>query len=283
MQLRSLLFLILLLPVILRAQVKNSENILFKTQGTIMMAVKAKDGIIIVADSRIAYKSSLSNDVLAYRDGLPKIFQLKKFAIAVAGDFSDGEFFIRKIINDFDDSKPSYRTPEECLFKFGLFTKEQYPAYFKKLDSNILICAGYCPEQSIAVLVNNKTYTVAPETWASNVVNEMDSLHLFNPPPNASSKQLADLADSAMSAYIQIFHKENEMGGLFSVLKISFDNSQRWLRNDFTGNDFLTECDAARALFYKKINLRYTSDKNKELLREMNKVIKERCALAKAH
>src|ERR1022692_891803 len=165
MRLKSLFILTCLLPVISNAQLKNSMNILFKTQGTVMMAVKAKDGIIIVADSRIAYKSSLSNDVLAYRDGLPKIFLLKKFTIAVAGDFSDGEFFIRKIIADFDNSKPTYRTPEECLFKFGLFTKEQYPAYFKKLDSNILLCAGYCPEQSIAVLENNRTYTVAPKTW----------------------------------------------------------------------------------------------------------------------
>ncbi|HXB43518.1 MAG TPA: hypothetical protein VNV85_05650 [Puia sp.] len=283
MPLKSVFILVWLSPAFLVAQVKNSENIFFKTQGTIMMAIKAKDGIIIVADSRVAYTSSLSNDVLAYHDGLPKIYPLKKFAIAVAGDFSDGEFFIRRIISDFDDSKPSYRTPEECLFKFGLFTKEKYPAYFTKLDSNILICAGYCPEQCIAVLVNNKTYTVAPKSWASNVDYEMDSLHLFNPPPNGTSKQLADLAESAMAEYIKIFHKENEMGGLFSVLKISFDNSTRWSKNDFTGNDFFTECEAARAIFTDKIRLVYTTEKNKELLREMIKVMRKRCAMAKSH
>jgi hypothetical protein len=281
MKLRSLLFLTLLLPVFLKAQVKNSQNIFFKTQGAIMMAVKAKDGIIMIADSRLAYKSSLSNDVLAYQDGLPKIFPLKKFAIAVAGDFSDGEFFIRKIIADFDASKQTYRTPEECLFKFGLFTKEKYPAYFKKLDSNILLCAGYCPEQSIGILANNKTYTIAPKIWASNVYWEMDSLHLFNPPQNASSKQLIDSAELAMTEYIKIFHKENEMGGLFSVLKINLDNSQRWIQNDFSGNDFLTECELARAIFNKKVKLHYSSDKNKDLMHDMDRTIKERCSLKK--
>jgi hypothetical protein len=244
-----------------------------------MMAVKAKDGIIIVADSRLAYKSSLSNEVLAYQDGLPKIYPLKKFAIAVAGDFSDGEFLIKKIIADFDASKSTYRTPEECLFKFGLFTKEKYPAYFKKLDSSILLCAGYCPEQSIGILANNKTYTIAPKTWASNVYWDMDSLHLFDPPKNAGSKQLAELAETAMTEYIKIFHKEEEMGGLFSVLKINLDNSQRFLSNDFTGNDYLTECEAARAIFNKKVKLHYTSDKNKELMYEMNKTIKARCSV----
>ncbi len=279
MQLKAIFFLSLFLPGSLHAQSKDSVNIFFKTRGTIMIAAIANDGIVIIADSRIAYKSSLSNDILAYRDGFPKIFPLKKFAIAVSGDFSDGEFFIRKILNDFDDSKPSYRTPEECLFKFGLFTKEKYPAYFKKLDSSILICAGYCPEQSISILANNKTYTIAPKTWASNAYLEIDSLHLFAPSKNSSSRKLADMAESAMEKFIKIYHKENEMGGLFSVLKINFDNSYKWLKNDFIGNDYLTECEEARAAFNKKINLHYTSDTNKDLLREMNKVIKKRCSL----
>lgn len=281
MRLKSLFILTCLWTVFSEAQVKNNQNIFFKTKGTIMMAVKAKDGIIMIADSRLAYKSSLSDEVLAYQDGLPKIFPLKKFAIAVAGDFSDGEFFIRKIITDFDGSKQTYRTPEECLFKFGLFTKEKYPAYFKKLDSNILLCAGYCPEQSIGILANNKTYTIAPKTWASNVYWEMDSLHLFNSSQNTSSRQLIDSAESAMTAYIKIFHKENEMGGLFSVLKINLDNSQRWVQNDFSGNDYLTECELARAIFNKKVKLHYTSDRNKDLLHDMNKTIKERCSLKK--
>lgn len=283
MRLKSLLFLALLLPVFLNAQVKDSVNTLFKTQGTIMMAVKAKDGIIIVTDSRLTYRSTQDNAILAYRDGLPKVFLLKKFAIAVAGDFSDGEALIKKIISNFDNSHPSYRTPEECLYKFGLFTKTKYPAYFKELDSNFLICVGYCPEQSIGILVKNKTYTITPKTWASNVYWEMDSLHLFVPPQGSTSKQLAGMAESAMKEYIKTFHKENEMGGLFSVLKVSPDNSYRWEQNDFSGNDYLTECEAARALFNKKIKLEYTSDNNKKLIHEMNRKIRERCSLLKLH
>jgi hypothetical protein len=283
MRLKSLLLLALLFPVFLNAQSKDSVNTLFKTQGTIMMAVKAKDGIIIVTDSRLTYKSTQDDAIIAYQDGQPKIFPLKKFAIALAGDFSDGTFLIKKIITDFDDSKPAYRTPEECLYKFGLFTKAKYPAYFKELDRNILICAGYCPEQSIGILVKNKTYTITPKTWASNAFWEMDSLHLFNPPQGSTSKQLAGLAESAMKEYIKIFHKENEMGGLFSVLKINLDNSYRWEQNDFSGNDYLTECEAARAFFNKKMKLEYTSDSNKKLMHEMNKTIRERCSLLKLH
>jgi hypothetical protein len=229
------------------------------------------------------YRSAQDNAILAYQDGLPKVFPLKKFVIAVSGDFSDGEMFVKKIIADFDNSKPSYRTPEECLYKFGLFTKTKYPAYFKDLDSNILICAGYCPEQSIGILVKNKTYTITPKIWASNVFFEMDSLHLFIPPQGSNSKQLAGMAESAMKEYIKTFHKENEMGGLFSVLKINADNSYRWQQNDFSSNDYLTECEAARALFNKKIKLEYTSDSNKKLIHEMNRRIRERCSLIKSH
>jgi hypothetical protein len=265
------------------AQVKDSVNNFFKTQGAIIMAVKAKDGIIVVADSRMAYKSSQNGELLAYQDGLPKIYPLKKFAIAITGDFSDGEFLIKKIVTDFDNSSPSYRTPEECIYKFGVFAKQKYPGYFKSLTDNILLCAGYDPEQMIAILLNGKTYPITQDTWASNAFMEIDSLHLFSISKDAGSKKAADSAINAMKQYIKIFHKENELGGLFSVLKISLDNSWRWERNDFSGNDYLTECEAARALFNKKFSLHYTSDKNKRIMQDFNKAIRSKCELLKRY
>ena len=82
--------------------------------GAVIMAVKAKDGIVMVCDSRLAYRSKQNNQLLAYQDGVPKIFPLKKFAIGITGDFSDGTSLIKKIVTDFDKSNPTYRTPEEC-------------------------------------------------------------------------------------------------------------------------------------------------------------------------
>lgn len=241
------------------------------------MAVKASDGIVLVADSRLAYKSAESNEVLAYQDGVPKIYPLKKFAIAVAGDFTDGETLMKKVMTDFDDSKPLYRTPEECLYKFGVFIKEKYPGYFKNIKNDFLICAGYAPEQMIAILYNGKTYPITQDPWASNAFLEIDSLHLFNLQKFANSKQASASAVSAMEGYIKAFHKEKEMGGLFSVLKINLNNSWNWQKNDFTGNDYATECEAAKAFFNKKFSLEYISDKNKKLMQEFNKAIRKKC------
>ena len=192
MKFKIILFLFFVLPVFIHAQSADSINVFYKTKGGIMMAIKAKDGIIIVADSRMPFRLSSSNDVLAYQDGQPKIFALKKFAIAIAGDFSDGNIFVKKIVADFSKSNPVYNTPEECLYRFGLFIKAKYPKYFKKLNNNIIIAAGYCPEQTISILINNTTHTIRNKDWSSNVSAQIDSLHLYSASKNNTSKRLAD-------------------------------------------------------------------------------------------
>jgi hypothetical protein len=277
MRFHYLLFLVTLGPLIALSQSRDIINTFFKQNGAVIMAVKAMDGIILVADSRMPYKSVQTGEMLAYQDGLPKIYPLKKFAIAVSGDFSDGTTFIKKMIADFDNSKPTYRTPEECLYKFGLFTKDKYPEYFKNITRNILICAGYGPEQMIAILLNGKTYSITQDTWASNVFWEIDSLHLFSIPRDVSTRQAAVLASASLTQYIKAVHRENELGGLFSVLKIGSDNSWRWLKNDFTGNDVATECESIRDLFEKKTSLSYSSDKNKKTMQEWIRIIRQKC------
>lgn len=242
-----------------------------------MMAVKAKDGIIIVSDSRMAFHLSSTNEVLAYQDGQPKIFQLKKFALAIAGDFSDDNIFVKKIVADFSKSNPVYNTPEECLYRFGLFIKAKYPAYFKRLNNNIIIAAGYCPEQTISILINNTTRTIRNKDWSSNVSAQIDSLHLFTASKNNTSKHLADSVEKTLKEYIRIFHKENEMGGFFSVLKINPDNSSTWQQNDFSGNGYFTECEANHDWFYDKANIHYIDSKSKKLMHEFDKTIKSKC------
>jgi proteasome subunit B (beta)-like protein len=276
---KFILFLLMafLFPALIWAQANDSINVFYKSRGTIMMAAKAKDGIIIVADSRIAYKLSSTNEVLAYQDGQPKIFPLKKFALAIAGDFSDGEIMVKKIVADFSKSNPTYNTPEECLYRFGLFIKAKYPAYFKNLNNNIIIATGYCPEQTISILINNTTRTIRNKDWSSNAAAQIDSLHLFTASKGGTSKHLADSAEQAMKEYIRIFHKEDEMGGFFSILKINPDNSYSWLKNDFSGNGYETECEANRAWYENKQNLHYIDSKRKSIMKEFNKTIKRKC------
>ncbi|HLK30360.1 MAG TPA: hypothetical protein VKT28_17390 [Puia sp.] len=277
MPLKFLLFLTLLFASFTNVRAQDSVNNFFRPNGSIIMAIKAKDGIVMICDSRLAFKSVQSNVVLAYQDGVPKIYPLKKFAIGISGDFSDGASLIKKIVTDFDKTNPSYRTPEECLYKFGLFTKEKFPAYFKNLTTEPIICAGFAPEKMIAILLDGKTYSINQDAWASNVFMQIDSLHLLNLPKDANSKQAGEAGSNALEGYIKAFHKENELGGLFSVLKINSDNSWKWIKNDFTGNDYMTECEAARALFEKKYKLEYTSDKNKNLMQDFNKAIRKKC------
>jgi hypothetical protein len=274
----KILFLITcLLPALLYAQSKDSINVFYRSRGTIMMALKAKDGIIIVADSRIAFRLSSTNEILAYQDGQPKIFPLKKFALAIAGDFSDGEIMVKKIVADFSSSNPVYNTPEECLYRFGLFIKAKYPAYFKNLNNNIIIAAGYCPEQTISILINNTTRTIRNKDWSSNVAAQIDSLHLFTASKNNNSKRMADSAENTMKEYIKIFHTENEMGGYFSALKLNPDNSHNWLKNDFSENGYNTECDANKDWFYKKSNIHYIDSRSKKIISGYNKTIKRKC------
>jgi hypothetical protein len=274
---RFLFFLTLLFFAFPDAQAQDSVNSFFRANGAVIMAVKTADGIIMIADSRLAYKSLQNHEVLAYDDGMPKIFPLKKFALGISGDFSDGNSLIRKIVKDFDKSDPSYRTPEECLYRFGLFTKDKYPDYYQSLTSSTLICAGYGPEPMIAILLNGNTYPINQDVWASNVFREIDSLHLFVLPKETGSKQAAEIAANAMKGYIETLHKENELGGLFSVLKINADNSWRWLKNDFTGNDYMTECEAATAMYDKQVRLEYTSGDNKKLMIDYIKAIRKNC------
>jgi hypothetical protein len=277
MKFKILLFFIFLLPALLHAQSKDSINVFYKTRGAIMMAVKAKDGIVIVADSRLAYRLSDTGQVLAYQDGQPKIFPLKKFALAIVGNFTDGNITVKKIISDFSNSNPAYNTPEECLYRFGLFIKSKYPAYFKILNNNIIIAAGYCPEPTISILIKNVTHTIRNKDWVSNVSAQMDSLHLYTASKNSSSKRLGDSAEKAMKDYIKIFHTENEMGGFFSALNINPDNSYSWQKNDFSENGYLSECEANHDWFFDKANIHYIDSRSKKLMNEFDKTIKRKC------
>ena len=277
MKCKLIFYLAALVPVFSAAQVKEAVNKYFKSQGSIVMAVKAKDGIILLADSRMTYRSVATNEILAYQDGMPKIFPLKKFALAFAGDFSDGETRIKKMVADFVGSNPAYNTPEECLYMFGLFIKAKYPDYFKNLVSNTILAVGYSPEERIAIWINNKTYIISPGNWTSNVYPEMDSLRLFYGSSASSCKRLADSAEAAMKAYIKIFHRENEMGGYFSVLKINPNNTFSWQKNDFSENDFLTECDANRAWYFKNTQIHYVDSEKKKLMTGYNKQIRAKC------
>ncbi|HVM88917.1 MAG TPA: hypothetical protein VMT76_12080 [Puia sp.] len=278
MQIRSLIIIVYFINICFAANSQDSINSYFRSSGAIIMAVKAEDGIVIVADSRLAYRSLQNHEVLAYQDGIPKIFPLKKFALGISGNFSDGNTLIRKIIKDFEKSDPSYRTPEECLYKFGLFTKDKYPLYYENLTTNTVICAGYGPEPMIGILLNGKTYPINQDLWASNVFQEIDSLHLFTIPKEKNSKQVAEAAVDALKDYIKTFHKENEAGGLFSVLKINADNSWKWIKNDFTGNDCLSECESATAIYDKQVRLEYTSGENKKIMSEAVRSIRKNCA-----
>ncbi|MBS1947361.1 MAG: hypothetical protein JST47_06300 [Bacteroidetes bacterium] len=272
-----LIFTFFLACAFLAAKPQETINNDFTCGGAVIMAVKTADGIVMVADSRLAYRSLQTQELLAYDDGIPKIFPLKKFALGISGEFSDGSSLIRKIVTDFDKSEPSYRTPEECLYKFGLFTRDNYPVYYKSLDTSTLICAGYGPEPMIAILLNGKTYPINQDLWASNVFKEIDSLHLFAINPETGSRKAAEIAANTMEQYIKAMHKENEAGSLFSVLKISSDNSWKWLKNDFTGNDYLTECEAATAIYNKQARLEFTSGDNKKLMMGYVKAIRKYC------
>jgi hypothetical protein len=277
MKCKLIFYLSGLFPLFLKAQENEAVNNFFKVQGTVMMAVKGNDGIILVADSRMIYRSDSTNEILAFQDGMPKIFPLRKFALAIAGDFSDGETRIKKMIAEFINSNPAYNTPEECLYTFGVFIKGKYPDYFKKLVNNTILAVGYSPEAKIAIWINNKTYIISPGNWTSNVYPEMDSLHLFNGSGPGSCKHLADLAETAMKSYIKAFHKEREMGGYFSVLKINPNNSFSWLKNDFSANDFNTECEANKAWYFKNTKFEYPDSEKKKIINGFNKLIRARC------
>lgn len=258
--------------------VSEYAPLLFRVHGSIVIAAKCSDGIILAADSRLYYQAPPpDNTILGYQDGIPKIFILKKFVLAVAGDMSDGQTRIQKIVDDFTKSNPSYNTPDECLYKFGLFVQQKYPVYFKLLNKNILIAAGFAPGASIAVLMHNETFVLSDKNWTSNFAAQIDSLQLFNFPAGTNCKRAAESAETAMKKYIQIYHKENEMGGLISVLKIRPNNSTTWLQNDFTGNGFATECEASKAFYNKKIRFTYTQPANKKLMDSLNNLIWYKC------
>jgi hypothetical protein len=219
-----------------------------------------------------------NRETLAYQDGVPKIFPLKKFVFGISGDFSDGNTMVKKIVKDFDTSDSAYKTPEECLYKFGLFTKDKYPEYYQNLVTTTIICAGYGPEAMIGILLNGNIYPINQDTWTSNVFQEIDSLHLFTIPNEKTSKQAAATAINTLTDYIKIFHKGNEAGGFFSVLKINTNNSWKWLKNDFTGNDYQSECEAATAIYSSQARLEYISNNSKKYMDEAIKAVRKICA-----
>ena len=101
-----------------------SQN-LFSQTGTLIFTVICSDGIIIVADSRgeVFENGDTKGQPLAYTDSNVKIFRIRNFGIAVAGNADFRCKYLDKIIKEYSHDFVKSNDAEFTFLQFKSFLR----------------------------------------------------------------------------------------------------------------------------------------------------------------
>jgi hypothetical protein len=117
----------------------------FISGGTIIVAAKCKNGIMVAADSRMStYNNDHPEWVAFYTDNVQKLFKAGRYVVGFAGQSHYKDFSIAKILDSFLLTNPLYKDPSHFLYLFGLFLRKNFkPLFDYYLKTGRVVCCGF--------------------------------------------------------------------------------------------------------------------------------------------
>jgi 20S proteasome alpha/beta subunit len=252
------------------------EAITPKLVGTLLLAAKGKDGIILASDSRLNISitgtiNSTGKDSsiqVGYLDNFQKIFIVGKYAFAISGQAYSQDESIKTMLSNFTATNPIYTHPASFLESFTWYIKDNYTQfYLSTWASSKIICCGYYNKKSFIAysfrdsvfIVNNFVITSLTNGYFKN--NYSDSL---------SCQNLKKLAVTVIDSFPIIYQdKKFEIGGKTGVLKIDQNSKFTWLTDSSRLIYFNAFKDYIKAYFSKKIKPTFIRYELKEQLEEI--------------
>ena len=214
-----------------------------QVRGTLIIAGVAKDGVIMVADSRGSTVNK-EGKLIAYIDSIPKIFRLKEIYVGITGQWSIGNTFISTIISDFNKSKNKSKDFTSIVNDFVKYTDSLYPVakfagsdktsfIFVGSDSTNYLIQGYMRDLGFTRIIRKKTLISDNKAvlYLGNFY-EYCSLH--------STDTLAKVFTKAIYTYAKDANLQYEIGGPLSIVCIGLNNKVKYFKNSFSQNVYIS-------------------------------------------
>lgn len=251
----------------------TQNNIPFTLHGTIIIAAIGSDGIVIATDSRMVLKDS-KGTLIAYIDGVKKLYQLKKFVFALAGNpMINGNHFFNTL-KHLDTTNVFYNSPREFIDLFLNYYREISSQALQQALQNSIYVSGYYN----GFKVNNEFQTEnirADSFYMSNYRSYIDSNKLWNFKPNLTTKELIPMVEKVINKIIKL-NEIKDIGGPITILAIDKNNNVTSVK-DTNKYTLLTDCDIVELYYTNKNKIHLFKKEYKDEFDSMMLKMAERC------
>ncbi len=198
------------------------------TNGSFMIAAICKDGIIIGSDSRLTLK--YKNGAIGYIDSIQKIFPGKNYVIGLMGTANVNNYNVSYLTKRFTDSLPQMN--EDVSFTWFHWTKyieKMIPKAKIDLNGMIFFLANYRNSKpNIYYNYRNGTRVLVKR---SGFVEPDSTIFGSKYSSKITCKKATKLIKEAIYKYAKDKNKELTIGGPIYFIKISKNNSVKWLKD----------------------------------------------------
>jgi hypothetical protein len=231
--------------------------VLFSQSGTLLLGAVGSDGIVITADSRgsIYPNADQTKQPIAYIDSLCKIFTIKGYPIAVAGNTAINGRFIYQIIEAFELSYQGENRIDLICESFHLYIENTYPlSLYPEHYSLAFLSGGYVDGKPFMVIYDRMGVHIQ---HGGTISNDKDVLPFYHRYADKlySSVEIANMQESIVYAFANESGKKYRVGGPVSSIIIYTNNRTFIYKNDFSNRKWNTPDDFIKQVENGKIKL----------------------------
>lgn len=241
----------------------------YKVEGSIVVAVICKDGIVIGADSRATFVDD-NGIVLGYTDGMQKIFTARNFVMASTGLISlSKDKYLLHYYKKFDSSLiDDIPTMQSAIFKLHAFFKNQDSTVYKNFQKTF---RTYCMFESdiprLAFAYNGSVrpvqdfYSLEPFPELERVV---DSLKFF------TFIQVEKLIEQGIRNFTIRKNRQHYIGGPIIFLRMQRGNIFTWSKSSSTLFRWQNVCDFRKDYLNRRVKMTFIEPEYKNYLKNMS-------------
>lgn len=234
-------------------------------KGTYLFAGICKDGIVIAADSRVAFFPDdrlLPSTAFAYFDRVQKLWPLKRIALCTAGPSMFNDRFMEYYIEQFRKTILNDSTGVYALQAFLNFIKYNFPNQYSQFLKLKIITAGYTDgkpglyayhDGKIDYLIGGGAFIESDNTF--------DFGKYYR--EKYTCKKMARILVRKIGARAKQLNLTTTVGGPIMILRISPNNTFMWLKNPPSKPQRKVLTDLVDDYKSGKLKIQFTTEKDK--------------------
>lgn len=242
--------------------------------GTLILAAKGQDGIILAADSRLNVQAGINDSSfqVGYIDNFQKIFTAGNYALAIAGKAYAKNESVNKILSVFLNTSPKYSHPASFLQVFTEYIYEKHPDFYENTTNPItIVCCGYYNGVPYISIYRNDSISFIKDYVVTSITNGSFKRQYSS---SLNCEQIKKIAINTIDSFPLLnADLKYHIGGNTSVLKIQPQENFKWLTSQMKMVYWDTFETFANDFVSGKFDIKFLDEIYREPLIELYKTI----------